>query len=452
VVAWRHSRVCQLGLVALLLASRTPAKGAEAGADPSLRQLQQQNEALQRQLHQQQELINELSRKLSGLEKTVEQQKAASPSSSPSPSAKAILEEEAASRHAESFLPLKVRINGEGAVGYFDSQANGQFPNHEFRVDEAKLFVETPIWNDVYFFSEINLFTREISGATLQAGELYVDFENLSKLWKQDRQLNLRAGRFDIPFGEEYLTRDAIDNPLISHSIVDLWGVDEGVEAYGSIGKVSYVVALQNGGNNASHDFDSDKSVALRLGGDPAPWLHLSASAMRTGDLDAGNDQTSELWLGPGLVYSLGSPSTTRFHANLLEGDVHLKFARTTVKSAGGVLEYDDNDPVANNRRHVYYYSVEGLQKLYRGLYAAVRWSQFFAPDGFPVAGIGSADKFVWSGDLTKDLWLLSLGLGYRWSDHLVLKGEYSFQQGELLDGTPRRHENMFALNAAFAF
>jgi hypothetical protein len=94
----------------------------------------------------------------------------------------------------------------------------------EFRIDEAKLFVEAPIWGDVYFYSELNLATREESNVALHLGELYLDFENVSQLWNCDRMLNLRIGRLDIPFGEEYLTRDAIDNPLISHSLVDFWG------------------------------------------------------------------------------------------------------------------------------------------------------------------------------------------------------------------------------------
>src|SRR5204862_1142451 len=117
-----------------------------------------------------------------------------------------------------------------------------------------------PIWENVYFFTELNLMTREANDLSLQLGELYVDFENISRLWDRDRMLNLRVGRMDTPFGEEYQTRDAIDNPLISHSLSDLWGVDEGIELYGSVNKVSYAVAVQNGGVSGVRDFDGDKS------------------------------------------------------------------------------------------------------------------------------------------------------------------------------------------------
>jgi hypothetical protein len=63
------------------------------------------------------------------------------------------------------------------------------------------------------------------------------------------------------PFGEEYLVRNAIDNPLITHSIADFWAVTPGLELYGNLGKFSYVAAIQNGGESNG----GDKSVAGRI-------------------------------------------------------------------------------------------------------------------------------------------------------------------------------------------
>ena len=48
--------------------------------------------------------------------------------------------------------------------------------------------------------------------------------------------------------------------------------------------------------------------------------------------------------------------------------------------------------------------------------------------------------------------WRLSLGLGYRFSPNLLVKGEYSFNEGTVLGGAKRIHENVFALEAAFKF
>ena len=408
--------VVKFGVAGLLFLRILAAAGAEDESSETrtqLRRLHEQNDRLQQQLEKQQQLIEELNRKVSKLQD-------ASPHQEPShdTTTTSVKDDNASITKSlaglAGFSPGKVRLSGEGAIGLFHSQPDGHFPNAEFRIDEAKLFAEAPVWDDVYFFAEINVFSREESNSNLRPGELYLDVENVSRLWGKDRQLNLRVGRIDIPFGEEYLTRDAIDNPLISHSLMDLWGVDEGVELYGSLGNCSYVLAVQNGGHDALRDYNADKAVAGRVGVDPARWLHLSVSAMRTGALDVKNDKLSELWLGPAFVRPLGGAGATTFGADLVEGDVHLKFPRTTIKAAGGLLRYRDNDPAANNRREVYYYSIEAQQQLCRGLYSAARWSQVFARKGFPIVGNGNVADYGFGPALTRDLWQLSLGLGYR--------------------------------------
>jgi hypothetical protein len=66
---------------------------------------------------------------------------------------------------------------------------------------------------------------------------------------------------------------------------------------------------------------------------------------------------------------------------------------------------------------------------------------------------VGNGDNETYfNGTLTEDLWLLSLGLGYRWSDHLLFKAEYSFARGHLVDGTVRDEEDLLSALVAFAF
>jgi hypothetical protein len=432
-----------------------PMTGARALADDAadvrrqIELLQQQNALLLEQVRQQQTVIEKLNQRVAHIEQTSDQR------SRELDDLKSNVKDAApASNKSGGFNIGKINFSGEGGVGYFHSQSEGAFPNAEFRLDEAKLFVEAPVWGDVYFFTELNLATRESGDLDLRVGELYLDFEDVSKLWARDRQLNVRIGRFDIPFGEEYLARDAIDNPLISHSLVDLWGVDEGIELYGSLGKFSYVAAVQNGGFSGTRDFNADKSVVGRLSYDPTRWLHLSASAMRTGDLDAQNDYSSELWFGGGWFRSIGSPDTTVFHANLLQGDVALQFSRGHLKAFGGIAQYDDNDPNGNNRRDIYYYSVEGVVDVTRKLYAAARFGQIFANQGYPLPGNANMDKYYFDpfGPQAEKLWRLSLGLGYQFNRHLLVKAEYSFEQGKEVGGNGRNHVNLFAAEAAFAF
>lgn len=406
-----------------------------------------QNEQLQQQLRKQQDVIDKLNQRVSDLE-GANQQRASEYNA---------LKEEikeppgSAGIFSKPFSFGGVRISGEGGLAFFNSGSEGQYPNAAFRVDEAKLFVEAPLLEDIYFFTEIDITMREEQNDNLRASELYVDFENVSKLWNKDRQVNIRVGRMDIPFGEEYLERDAIDNPLISHSLSDLWGVDEGVELYGTIGKLNYVLAVQNGGIPTMQDFNADKAITARISYDPTKWLHTSVSAMRTGDLNASDDYLSAMWFGNGFFRALGTNDATKFHANLVEGDVSTRWSRGYVKAAGGYVRYNDNDTATNERRDMYYYYVLGVQNITDKFYTAARFSQIMVNGGYPIVGNGDFNEYFYE-ELTKNLWQLSLGGGYRWSRNLVLKIEYTIARGDEVGGGERNNEDLFAMEVAFRF
>jgi hypothetical protein len=409
-----------------------------------LRQLQEQNRALQEQLREQGTLVKRLNERLNALEQSHD-----SAPASPSANSSRAMQPGLLTRGLSS---ENVVLSGEGGLAFFHQGSQGQFRNAEFRVDEAKVFLDAKIWDDVYLFAEGNIFFREQYEDHPELGELYVDFENVSRFWGQDRLLNVRLGRIDIPFGEEYLSRDAIDNPLISRSLSDLWGVDEGIELYGRWKKLQYVLAVQNGGHPMLHDGDADKAIITKIGYDPAKWLHLSVSAMRTGNLDVAKDGMSELWFSSGFVRQLGSTTTTtKFHADLVEGDAQFFWRGGHVKTAGGGLFFDDNDTTKENHRDVYYYYVEASQDLIGKLYGVARWSQIFAPNGYPLVGAGNfASRFY--GNTTTGLQRLSVGLGYRWNRDLLVKIEYSLNRGRELGSTSRRHEDFFGAEVAIRF
>ncbi len=119
--------------------------GLAASAEPAtleqVRQLQQENERLRQQLDRQQTLIEDFNRRLLVIEGTTEQRddsgRAATAETKPP--------DEAPSHLAVPLLPGKVRLSGEGGVAFFNTGAEGMFPHSEFRVEEAKLFVEAPV-------------------------------------------------------------------------------------------------------------------------------------------------------------------------------------------------------------------------------------------------------------------------------------------------------------------
>lgn len=435
-------RVCLI----LSLGSLKGLSATETNIEDRLRALEEQNQVLQSQLRKQQNTIDALTHDLTSIRAANSNQQ------SEMDEVKADLDHPTESSASDSHLKFgNVHLSGEGGIAFFNTGSDGFAPHSDFRVDEARLFLESPVWDEVYFFGEADFATRENTDFNVKVGELYLDWEDVSRIWGHDRQLNLRVGRMNIPFGEEYLTRYAIDNPLISHSLSDLWGFDSGVELYGSAGKFSYVAAVQDGGGNNVPQFSGDKSVAGRLSYDPARWLHFSASGMRTGDRNPHGDFVSALWFGSGFFRSLGSPATTSFHANLVEGDAAVQWSSGHLKGFGGYARYGDNDPAADNGRNIFYYSVEGVQQISQKFYGAARFSEIIAPDGFPIVGNGDFNTYFFN-NLSTRLWRLSLGLGYRFSDRLIVKTEYSLERGEETSGNSRDHEDFIGAESAFAF
>ena len=420
---------------------------ADESVEAQLRALAEQNRQLQAQVQEQQRAIEQLrgelgamrgagekqARDLQGLQERVEDREAA--------------KAPATSREHE------IRVSGQAGIALFKTGSDGQFPGSEFRLDDAKIFLEAPVMKNLYVFAGLELQTREAGDENTYVGEFYLDFENVSGAWGRDRLLNVRAGRFNIPFGEEYQVRGPVDNPLISHSVADAWGFDEGVEIYGELDRFTYVLAVQNGGNPALRDFNADKSVAARVGYDPARWLHLSASGMRTGDLDVKNDVFSALWFGNGFFKALGAPATTTtFSADLAELDAAARWKGGALKAAAGWVKFDDNDTARSNARRLRYSSLEGVQELADGFFAAARWSEVRAPRGYPLVGWGDFATFVFARPPTTRLERLSLGLGYRLSRPVVLKFEYALESGRLTNGAARNHENLLSTEIAMRF
>ncbi len=399
-----------------------------------VRLLREQNVLLQKQMQSQSGALEALTQKVKQLE-----------------SAQSAGETAAGANAAPTGLNLgKVNLSAEGAVGFFNTGNSGFAPNSEFRVDEARLFLDAPIAENVYFFSDIDLSTRETTSLSAQLGELYLDFENVSQLWHQDGQLNIRAGRINIPFGEEYQNRYAMENPLISHSLVDLWGIDPGLEFYGALGKFSYALAVQNGGVNGVRDFNADKSVTARIGFTPNKHWHFSVSAMRTGELDATQDFASQLWFAEGWFRAIG-PGATEFHANLVQADITRRWDTGHVNLSGGLAQYGDNDPTGNYARDILFYSLEAQQNLSKKFYLAARFGQIFADKGYPLSGFGNRAQFFTGNNPATVLWRASLGVGYRMSENLLLKTEYSIERGQGT-GVARDNEDFLSAEAAFKF
>ncbi len=429
----------------IILAQPFVVARADDSPAPTVQELTEQNKKLQQRVDDQQRQIDELRTRLDGL-----QPKSSAPAAPRPPEP----EPAPSPLHPVSDAGRQIRLSGEAGLAFFNSGSDGAYPNSEFRVDDAKLFVEAEVWTNVYFYGGIDLSTREANDEYFHVGELYVDFERALNFGK-DASLTFRAGRFYIPFGEEYQVRGVVDNPLISHSVTDLWGIDEGIEVYGSAGKFSYNLAVQNGGHKTMHDFDSDKSLTARIGFDATSKLHFSASAMRTGDLNVAGDAMSEMWLSNGFFRALGSPTTTKtFWADLAEVDASWRWKSGHLKANAGWIDFDDDSTAADYTRHMHYYGIEAVQQIGGNFYGAARYSRIDAPKGYPLVGQGNAGEYFYSpfAPFTTELERFTFGIGYRFGPPLVWKLDYSWEDGRTTTGEKRDEENLFSTEIALKF
>src|SRR5436190_182292 len=147
-----------------------------------------------------------------------------------------------------------VKLGAQGGLGLAYEDFGG---TTGFFVDDVKVSLAAQLGRKIDFFTDINLNTLDHyppnfyaayapNNSSLSLNEIYVDFHGLLEPFGYDNWLNVRAGQFYIPFGEEYAVRYPFDNPLIWRSAMDLWGLSPGLEVYGGSGKWSYVLAIQN--------------------------------------------------------------------------------------------------------------------------------------------------------------------------------------------------------------
>jgi hypothetical protein len=348
----------------------------------------------------------------------------------------------------------QVRVGAEAAVAFFNTGPEGGFPNAEFRVDEAKVQIEAAVWRDTFFWAELELTTREANDEFFHVGELYIDFEGVASI-DRDRALNLRIGRFYIPFGEEYQFRSPLANPLISHSLADIWGIDEGIQAYGSIGRFSYNLAVQNGGHKTLRDFNSDKAWTGRVAFDAGHGLRVSASAMRTGDLDPVSEPLSEVWLGNAFLRPLGPAAASRTYGGELLGvDARWGWKHGHLHAAAGWIDFEETRATGRDERTIRYHSVELSHRLAGNLHGALRYSAIESPEGYPIAGQGIPGKYFHNpaAPLMRDLQRLSAGLRYQFGDPLVWKIEYSREEAETVAGAKRGDTDLFASQLGVKF
>jgi hypothetical protein len=215
----------------------------------------------------------------------------------------------------------RIRLSGSAELDYLQGQGDySLYDEGSTQIYDARVFLdadlgsdmrvgETTVIRDAGFAFEWNLV--RLGSTQNNVGDLYVDLRGLlAQDW-----LNLEVGRFQIPFGENYLRfgRGRASDPFIALSASPPWFWDEGVKLWGksSNGRFGYVASVTDGEGGINLENNSSKQVTLKLSFDPSEWLHLSASALRTGTLGSDDSPAyASLWLGEAFPRAFGAGSS----------------------------------------------------------------------------------------------------------------------------------------------
>ncbi len=337
-----------------------------------------------------------------------------------------------------------IALSGYGALAYLDSGGTGTTSDGSFVVKEASLFLDAQVWERTSFFTEVWL-ARYQFGTGFSLNEYYLQFSNLFAP-DGEQGLGVKAGKFELPFGEEYLRWDANETPLITFSAADPYGVDEGVELYGALGPVHWITAVTNGATGSGADDGPAKLGVAKLYGDLNQDLYWSASVLGTG-----TTQRSALRLGGSTITSVGfegdssagtSPSD---EVKSLCWELDTRIASTRVAHLNlqfGRAGIDDEEDAFD--RDLSWFLVEPAFRLREDLELVLRWSEIGTYDdeeGYRFAGKQMADGETFGYDVSV-MRRLSTGLRWTVNPHLAVKFEAGQDHFDLIDASALDEDN----------
>lgn len=336
-----------------------------------------------------------------------------------------------------------IDISGFGAAGFYDTGSAGTRDHGGFEIKEASLFIDAEVWENLSFFFEFqtNRLGRDGDQFT-RTGEVHVHARNIVP--SADTPIGLKLGRIDVPFGEEYLWQDAIDNPLITNSAAYVYATDEGLMLYSSVRGVHWIASVTDGLLFRGREENSDKALNLKFFGNPTESLYLSASYMNNGDSSLSALQFAGSFIQPvgarhqsTLGASPSSEVNSEFYSVNGRYDFRGDWVNGYVALSAGRAEIDDKDPQFD--RDFRWFAVEPLVTLGDQYYVVARYSEIGTYDddeGYHFDGKTFAGGNTAFGYDTQRLRRLGLGFGWTPNPRLKAKVEIGKDWFDVIDAS----------------
>ena len=359
----------------------------------------------------------------------------------------------------------RFHLSGNADFNYIHGQHNSIGDEGRFAVENTRFFIDVDLggesrWGDRTLLRSSGMhfewdLVREASLKN-KAGSLYVVLNGLL----DSNLLNLKFGRFALPFGEEYLRfhEQRPQNPLISYSAPAPYNWDEGLMLFGNAvgGRLSYMLSVTDGDDGFNANSHAEPQVTAKLIMKPLPWLHASISGTRTGGLggDAAGESALE-WGGThGTPVGIGTvptfqngvavptdPTNRLDDLYAWEADLILHKQRTGrlwLAAGQGYIRSGSNS--FYDREFTYWIAeavleLGAISELLERFYLAARYSGIGTLDsdrGYLFEAMNHGDDLGFN---TQRVDVVSGGAGIRVYESLVLKVEYSHFDFDLVRG-----------------
>ena len=342
----------------------------------------------------------------------------------------------------------RIDLSGFVNAGWVKTGADGAELNGHFYAGErlfgANLFIDAKIADDILAHNELYFYNQEVD-----LKELYVEFKDFLKT---DGLFSLKVGRIDIPYGDEYLWQNAIDNPMVLRTAEWPWGFSQGIEVFGRSGSVGWIASVMDGfawgvgedGHPFDHDDSPFKAFNGKLNLDPTDWFHLSASAMENGTHSSSALILDGVNITPvGTIIDAGGPATVTSTLGIspssavdfqaYQFDARLKLGNLVqLQGDYGTVNIIDVAPFGRSLR--YYYG-EAKVNITSQFYVVGRYSAigtFDSTKGYMFGG--DYDGATSFGFDVKSFSRLGGALGYKITDNTILKVEVDNDTVQLID------------------
>lgn len=316
------------------------------------------------------------------------------------------------------------------------------------------IFVDAEWTKHLYFFSQVRVdrgFDPTDRGANVRLDEYLLRYTPGDNQW-----VNFQIGKFATMIGNWVPRHDSWQNPFINaplpyENLTSIWDVaapdsastlvswaesekslrvpiiwgpnyTSGVAVFGQIGKLEYAGEFKNEAlSSRPHYWDvtrigfEDPTFSGRLGFRPNPTWNFGVSG------------SSGTYLLPIAGPTLPPGKNIGDYRELVLGqDISFEWHHWQIWAEAFETRFEV--PLIGNADNLSYY-VEAKYKITPQLFGALRWNQQL----FSTIPHGDVRQVPWD----HDIWRVDAALGYRFTNYLQLKLQYSFthQQAELQQG-----------------